>query len=501
MSDKPKPVSQEGQVASLTQHRAQITGQFEPTIYDTPYRKGERISCDDPSVAYMVRIGKVRVRKEMQTRGGRNLVTVDFLDKDAPLLVSRFITGAMDDRELQYFADTDVVIGEFPAASIGRLLNRPQFLASYARVASGHVYSLRRALFSQLERNQQKLEELEETKRQNEMAQRKIEELANANLDLQMDQSDLKTAQDEAKRLQTENEELKKALAASTRKIETLRQANLDLRASQEAMRSAHDEESERIVRLSKERYTELRQLRKADKDREGRRWKALEHLLERLGNPPLLPSEMQALVGDSLEAEVEDLPIAEVPDMTGQDIDSALSFCRAGQPSAAELEFEEIELDDSELIGLDAPTDDEGPRSTLVPPQNINPEPRVLAAIQPPTSCPQVGDLPRARAPMPTIDLDATLDRHLERAGITQTLQRIPTSVPKHQVPRPQTNDADQSRWSWPDDEPLFPFEQKGRAAGKPTAPPSDPGTSSRSTAETSSVRYPDDPPPVKKR
>lgn len=417
MSDKPKPISQEGRVASLTQHRAERSGQFEASIYDTPYRKGERINCDDPSVAYTVRIGKVRVRKEMPTQGGRNLVTVDFLDKDAPLLASRFIAGAKDDPDLQFFADTDVVIGEFPVALIGRMADRPQFLASFARIASDHIYSLRRALFSQLERNQQKLEELEEQRRQTETAQRKIDELADENLGMQMDLGDLQKAQAETESLQARAAELEKALAASERKVETLRKSNQDLRTSQEALRLSHEEEIERIAQLSKERYSELRSLRDLDKRRERQRWSAIERLLVRLGNPQLTRDEISILLGVASEEEADALPSAEPPDITGQDVDSSLNFG-------------------------DADEDDEPHTPTLIPPWDASADPQILIAIQQPASCPQPETAARPRAPMMTLDLDATREcfgqEVATRPGIAQTAPLIPAFKPVR-PPRPQ--------------------------------------------------------------
>jgi len=528
VSDKPKPISQEGRVASLTQHRAEKSGQFEASVYDMPYRKGERIICDNPSLAYIVRIGKVRVRKEMPTQGGRNLVTVDFLDKDAPLLASRFIPGAKDDPDLQFFADTDVVIGEFPVDLIGRMADRPQFLASYARVASDHIYSLRRALFSQLERNQQKLEEQEEQRRQIETAQRKIDELADENLGMQMDLGDLQKAQTEAELFRGRVADLEKALAASERKVETLRKSNLDLRTSQEALRAAHDEEIERIASLSKERYAELRFRRDLDKERERRRWKAIEHLLARLGSPLLLPEEIAVLLGEDAD-EAGFMPAAEPPTITDQDVDSSLSFGGAEEDVA--------DVDDSELIDAENTFGEEEPHTpTLIPPWGESVRPHPSADAQPPASCPQPERTPAARAPMLTLDLDTTLSDFVqgsERPAITQTAPIIrafnrarqdpppmpktppvPTDgvrtavMPAMAMPRPpqasdpkiETRYSDpDGRWSWPGDGLSWSEEPKSAPISCPTPGFADDGPLS-GTTETWNLSDLDNPKPKKR-
>ena|GEM_PF-5863955 len=480
-------------MASLTQHRAEKSGHIVPTIYDTPYRKGERINCDDPAIAYIVRIGKVRVKKQMDTQTGPNLVTVDFLDKDMPLIISRFIGGAKDDPELQFFADTDVIIGEFPIALLRHLLDQTQFYASFARTTSDHVQSLRKALFSQLERNQKKLEELEEQRRQKEAAQRKLDELADENLGLQMDlgeaQQTTQAALKEVERVTQQRDELEKKLAAAQRKIETLRTSNEDLRKSQEALRQSHDEEIERIAKLSKERYAELRFRRDLDKARERRRWQAIENLLARLGNPLLLPEEIASLVDDEYDA--GDLPAAEPPTITEEDVD-ALNFFG---------EEEVMEVEDDELKEAEQPlTEDESHIPTIIPSWIPNESPRPKPDLQPPASCPQTDLTPRPRMPMETLDLDVNhtdfVQESVGRSAINPTAPLNQTFKPEQQAPPPlpqtpqalpngvrtavmpaivrpprpsQVSDpkietryrAADDRWSWPDNEPLFPPEE----------------------------------------
>lgn len=527
MSDKPKPVraDSDSQVASLTRHRAERSGQFVPTIFDTPYRKGERINCDDPSVAYIVRVGKVRVKKQMDTQTGPILVTVDFLDKDMPLLVGRFISAANDDPELQFFADTDVIIGEYPIASLGRLLDQTRFFASFARAASDHVHGLRKALFSQLERNQRKLEEEGERKRREDALRRKIDELADLNLGAQFDlneaQETARAALEEADRLTGQRDELAKQLAAAQRKIETLRKSNEDLRKSQEALRQSHDEEIERIAELSKERYTELRMLRQKDQEREARLWRALESLLKRLGNPPLLPSEISGLMDAEPNGAEDELPAAEAPSISGQDVDRGLMLEPTAHLAVAK---DGNDQDDGDYEPVDP---DDWHTPTLIPP-NIE-ECMAERETQPsPVACPVSTkieirqDEPAPRAPMTTLDMEAGIPG---RPAITGTLPRMPAmrhgppplpqtdeagtrtaAMPAIVLPRPpqvssptietRYSDAD-GRWSWPDDEPLFtPDEPPSSPISCPT--PDDDAVGN--TTQTWDVRDPDNPKPKKR-
>jgi hypothetical protein len=371
MSDRPKtPQPEKGQVTSLTQHRAERNGQFVPSIYDTPYRKGERINCDDPSIAYTVRVGRIRVQKEIDTRGGRRLVTVDFLDKDEPLLVNRFIASIKDDHDLQFYADTDVVIGEFPIPALGPLFGRPEFQAQFAAIAARHVQSSRKALYGQLVRYQEKLEELEEAKRLVESTQRKLDEIADENIGLQL----------KVLGTESENAELKKALASSLSKQETLRRSNQNLCASQQTMRDTHVEEIERIAKLSKERYAELRERRDRDKRRERLRWRAVENLLARLGNPLLLPDEIQDLLGVDAQTDSADLPDADVPTITIEEAEAGI---------------------DIEAILIAEEAEDAERSDTLIPPWDGSVTMSSLSAEQPPASCPRPAFLPAPRAPL----------------------------------------------------------------------------------------------------
>ncbi|MFA5186214.1 MAG: hypothetical protein WC551_07035 [Patescibacteria group bacterium] len=196
MSQTPKPDSKDsGQVVSLTKHRAAMSDKAGAisAVYDTSYQKGERILCDDPGLAYVVRAGRVRVQKEMQARGGRKLVTIDFLDKGHPLLDSRFIPNAKDDSELHFYADTDVTIGGYPIESFAKMFDVHEYLVNYSQTASRRLNGLREAFFKQLLRYQEKLEE-------NDALKGKIDELADENLGQQMTIGELQQTAAEAEK-------------------------------------------------------------------------------------------------------------------------------------------------------------------------------------------------------------------------------------------------------------------------------------------------------------
>ncbi|MBI5654229.1 hypothetical protein HZC53_01045 [Candidatus Uhrbacteria bacterium] len=215
MSNTPKPDSHDsGQVRSLTQRRAEKEGTFRPTIYDVSYVKGERITCTDQYVAYLVRAGSVRAKKEMDTQSGRNLVTVDFIEQGEPLLVSRFIPNVKDDREIQFYAETDCIIGEFPIHSISAMFDAREFLRSFSQSSAEHTQRLREALFKQLARNQKLLEEsrnlnLELGELQRTTAQRQKEAsdgVVDEIIGLQLQIGELQRGQDEAKKALTKAE-------------------------------------------------------------------------------------------------------------------------------------------------------------------------------------------------------------------------------------------------------------------------------------------------------
>jgi hypothetical protein len=485
MSDRPRtPLPGIPQVANLTRHRAEKNGDFRPSVYDTPYRKGERINTDDPQIAYTVRVGRVRVQKEIQAQGGRHLVTVDFLDKDAPLLIGRFVRHAIDDPDLQFYADTDVIIGEFPMSNLTELIDSRDFLASFAQVAARRIHSLRGALFGQLELYQRRLEAQKEQERTISELKAAAQKATDRVSDQLFELMELKNRMAAA---DAEKAELAKALQTSERRQATLRRSNEDLRRSQQALRQSHDEEMERIAKLSKERYEELKRLRDLDKRRERRRWRAIENILARLGSPLLLPHEVQDLL-DTEPASQTEMPDAEMPIITFEEAEAG-------------IDLEEILVEEDEDGGTHP--------ETLIPPWDGSAPASALSIEQPPTSCPRPAVMPAPRPRLPTLDLGV-------RRPNQPSAERPPTSVGTRtavmasiQMPTGQrathtaaeTPSVDQGRWSWPDDEPLFaPQEPRSAPISCPTPDLNPDDDTLSATTETWEVGDPAGPKPKKR-
>lgn len=195
MSIKPKPgLSDSGQVRSLTEHRAAKTGGFQASKFDVDYLKGEIISCDNPEIAYFVRLGKVLLNVEIQAEfGNRQCITVEHVGQGEPLVFGHLFPS-IKDPEVEMIAETDVVVAEIPRELLTVDPVARDLMRNVTRLISGCTARLRKAYIELLG-----------------STQAKSDQIADDNMALQLD---LGSAQRELRELREQNRTLNSRVGA-----------------------------------------------------------------------------------------------------------------------------------------------------------------------------------------------------------------------------------------------------------------------------------------------
>ncbi len=262
MSDRPDPKN--GQVTSLTEHRAAKSGGYQESIYDCSYRRGETIPCDNPDLVYFVRVGKVALVTEMQAElGNRQRVTIDYVSQGEPILM-RGLFPSLAETQFELIADTDVIVAEIPRASLTGDELALGFLRDFTRLAAMHVVALRNAYLVLLRK-----------------LQNKSDQSTNDNMSLQLD---LGAAQTEIRKLQEENKRLNGRVSS----------LEIDLRKAREREVEARE--------LSKEALEFLQALEQRQREESEQVLQIVNDVLDFMGQSPIEPEDLMFILTTASE-------------------------------------------------------------------------------------------------------------------------------------------------------------------------------------------------------